>query len=148
MQLDAIQDEVFGKLAYDPPLTEWYASVALGTDRTIDVTICWEERQDGPFTPVLERARKTFLLFRQQEPEHRNALAKAMLKRYRDSARVELDLPHADELARELIATQVSIAADGTAIIHYDDNAELFGDHSIMADLDRDGSFLGFTLHG
>jgi hypothetical protein len=147
MELDPIQDDLFGELNYDPPMQEWYADIELTPDCSIDVTISWDA-EDGPFAPVLARARAAYLHFRQREPEHRKALAKAMLERYRNSGRIQEDMPDADELADELIAEQLSIATDGSAIVHYDDPTDLFGDHCIMADFDVDGSFIGFTLQG
>jgi hypothetical protein len=148
MELETIDDAVFGELGYDQPMEEWYAVVALTPSRRIEVTIWWVEADDGPFPPVLACARQAYLLFREREPEHRQALAVAMLKRYRRSARLQGALPEAKALARKLTAEQLSIAADGSATAHYDDATELFADHSIMAEFDPDGSFLGFTLQG
>ena len=147
MEQDAIQDEVFGELNYDPPMQQWFADVELTPDCRIDVTIWWNE-EDGPFAPILARARETFLRFREREPEHREALALAMLERYRSSKRSQEDIPDADELVEELIPEQLSIITDGSADVLYDDASDLFGDHCIMAELDLDGSFIGFSLQG
>lgn len=147
MEQDPIQDDVLGELSYDPPMQQWYADVDLTPDSRIDVTIWWEA-EDGPFAPILARAREAFLQFREREPKHREALALAMLERYRRSRRSQEDIPNADELVEELIPEQLSIATDGSAVVHYDDASDLFGDHCIMAELDLDGSFIGFSLQG
>lgn len=147
MEQDPIQDKVLGELNYDPPMQQWYADADLTPDFRIDVTIWWEP-SDGPFPPVLARAREVFLRFRELEPQHREALAAAMLERYRNSGSVLEDMPDADELAEELSPEQLSIAADGSAIVLYDDPTDLFADHAVVAELDLDGSFAGFTLQG
>jgi hypothetical protein len=148
MRPHALHDEVFGELSYDPPLEEWYTAVEPTPGRPIDVTIWWRDGADGPFAPVLARAREAFARFCEREPLHRQALADAMLERYRRSARPREKLPTSRTLARALVATQLSIATDGSATVHYDDNTELFADHSIVVDLNADGSFRGFTLQG
>jgi hypothetical protein len=148
MQPHALHDDVFGELSYDPPMEEWCTSVELTSGHSIDVALWWRESEDGPFAPVLARAREAFSQFCEHEPLHRLALATAMLERYRRSARPCDKLPAPQVLARALIATQLSIATDGSAIAHYDDNTELFADHAIMVDLTADGSFRGFTLQG
>jgi hypothetical protein len=148
MQPHALNDDVFGELSYDPPLEEWYTSVEPTPGHPIDVTIGWREHEDGPVAPVLARARESFSRFCECEPLHRQALAVAMLERYRRSARPCEKLPAPSALAQALVAKQLSIAADGSAIVHYDDNTELFADHVIMVDLNAEGSFSGFTLQG
>lgn len=143
-----LHDDVFGELGYDPSLGEWYAEVALTPNHRIEVAIGWTEEDNGPFPPVLRRARATFAKFREKEPEHRSALAVAMLQRYRNSARPLDRVPKVEIFARGLIAERIAIAADGSATVHYEDDAELFGDHCVMADLDTYGSFDGFSLQG
>jgi hypothetical protein len=148
MEPDTINDEVFGALGYDPPLEEWYARVVLHPEREIDVTIWWTETKDGTFRPILERTREAFLRFQRHETEHRLALATDMLRRYRDSARIDMELPEADEFVKSLAVTKMAFASDGSATVDYDDLTELFGDHSIVADIRADGVFDGFSLHG
>jgi hypothetical protein len=147
MQPETLHDEVFGELTYDSPMEEWHAEVALSPDHVIDVSIWWDET-DGPFPPVLGRARDALERFRQREPDHREALAAAMVERHRRSARPQEELPESNALARGLTAEQLSIAGDGSATVRYDDETELFGDHCIMVNLAADGSFIGFTLLG
>jgi hypothetical protein len=147
MEPVTLHDEVFGELGYDPPLEEWYARAALTPNRMIEVRIWWAE-EDGPFAPVLERARTAYQRFVQRESAHRIALATAMLERLCRREPPDEELPGCDEVAPGLTATQISIAADGSATVHYDDIAELFGDHCIFADLAADGLFTGFSIHG
>jgi hypothetical protein len=148
MPPDILHDDVFGELFYDVPMDEWCAEVALTPNHKIEIAIWWEEEKDGPFAPVLERARAAFQDFLQREGEHRQALAAALVQRYRGCTQEDEELPAPEEIARGLSASRIAIAADGSATVHYDDAAELFGDHCIFADLDADGRFLGFTLHG
>jgi hypothetical protein len=149
MPPDTIHDDVFGELAYDPPMSEWYAEVEWAPKHPVEVTIWWDEAKDGPFAPVLERARTAYRRFVEREEAHRQALATAMLERYKRSQRPGGGaLPGPTALARGLTLSSIAIDADGSATLHYDDAADLFGDHCILADLDAEGAFAGFTLQG
>lgn len=144
---DPLHDEVFGELGYDPPMEEWYANVPLSPEQIVEVAIYWDEETDGPFEPILDLARTAFRRLLQREPEHRRDLAVAMLKRY-ERCEPDEELPTAEEVARGLAASRVSIRPDGSVLVIYDDPAELFGDHSIFAEVGIDGTFRGFTLQG
>jgi hypothetical protein len=149
MPHDTIDDEVFGELAYDPPMSEWYAEVEWAPKRPLEVTIWWDEAKDGPFAPVLERARTTYRRFVEREGAHRQALATALVERYKRSQRPGgRVLPEPTAIARGLTLLRMAIDTDGSATLYYDDAADLFGDHCIYADLDAEGAFVGFTLQG
>jgi hypothetical protein len=148
MMADTLHDDVFGQLCYDAPMSEWYTEVSVTPELRSELAIWWDETRDGPFSPVLERARTCFLTFIEREPKHRQALAAALIHRYQGWKPKGEELPDPDEIARGLTVRRIAIAADGSALVHYDDAAELFGDHTIFADLDSSGVFVGFSLQG
>lgn len=148
MAPSTLQDDVFGELFYDAPMAEWRADVMLPRNGPVEIAIWWDEASDGPFAPVLERARLAYNNFCRREREHRQALAAALVARYRGWKPEGEALPDPRKIARGLTVSQIAIAADGSATAQYDDAAELFGDHCILADLDTDGVFSGFTLQG
>jgi hypothetical protein len=145
---DTLHDDVFGELYYDWPMKEWYAEVALAPKHQIEVAISWDEATDGPFAPILERARWTYTCFQHHEPKHRQALAASLVRRYWGWKRDDEEAPDAKEITEGLSVLEISIAADGSAIVRYEDAADLFGDHCIFAELSEYGHFLGFTLQG
>jgi hypothetical protein len=144
---DTIQDDLFGELCYDEPMQEWYGQVALTPKHQVEVAI-WYDEDDGPFAPVLERARSAYQRLREREWEHRQALAVALVKRYGAGTPKTKPLPGVEKVARGLSLSQITFDADGSAMLYYDDAAKLFPDHAIFADLDAGGAFLGFTLQG
>jgi hypothetical protein len=146
MEQEPLYDGLFGELNYDPPMEEWYAEVVFSPGHEVDIAIWWSESENGPFPPVLQRAREAYQRFSQHESNHRERLAAAMIERYREFATEEL--PTTAEVARGLRVERLAIAPDGSATAHYDDAAELFGDHCIWADLDTNGSFIGFSIQG
>lgn len=141
-------DDVFGELIHDPPMEGWHASVELSVSERVEVAIWWSEQRDGPFTPVLQRARTAFQRFLRQEGSHKTLLAAAMLERYQDRGGMNQSLPALAEIIQNLTARQVWIASDGSLSVHYRDFSDLFGAHSITADIATDGSFAGFSLQG
>jgi hypothetical protein len=146
--LDTIHDEVFGELLYDPPMQQWCAEVALTPKHRIEVAIWWDEDADEPFPPVLERARAAYRRFQWLEREHREALAAALIERYRRWQPQGEEPPTVADIARGLTLKTLDFAGDGSATLYYEDAADLFGDHCILAELDRAGGFAGFTLQG
>jgi hypothetical protein len=148
MPPDVIMDDLFGALFYDPPMGEWRADVVLNETNQIEVTIWWDESTDGPFDPVLERARLAYSTFIYKEESHRQSLAAAMLKRYQRCKPDDEPLPERDLIASGLRARGITFSPNGSATVYYRDDAELFGDHCIFADLDSAGHFIGFTLQG
>jgi hypothetical protein len=148
MTPETMHDAVFGELFYDPPLEQWWADVALTPEHRIEITIWWDEATDGPFAPVLDRARAAYLRFQLREPELRHALAIALMECHAGWAPPDGEAYHPDAVARGLTASEMSIRTDGSARVIYDDAAELFGDHYIVARIGRDGDFVGSELHG
>src|SRR5262245_21250074 len=146
MEQESLYDGLFGELNSDHPMEEWYAEVVFSPGHKVDVTIWWSESENGPFPPVLQRAREAYRQFSQREDSHREQLAVAMIERHRTFATEEP--PPAAEIARGLRVERLAIAPDGSATAHYDDAAELFGDHCIWAELDTNGSFIGFSIQG
>ncbi len=144
---DTIEDEVFGELTHDPPMQQWCGEVELTPKHRIEVAIWWDEDADGPLAPVLERARLAYRRFLQRQREHREALAAALLERYR-RRQPEDETAVVGEVARGLTLLALGIAPDGSATLQYEDAADLFGDHCILAELDWKGDFAGFTLQG
>lgn len=140
-------DPVFGELGYDPPMEQWYAKVALTPGHEVEVAIWWDETE-GPFDPVLKRARAAFQRFLRSEHRHKESLAAAMLERYRTQAAADQILPATAEIARGLCASHISIAHDGSMSVYYRGGEDMFGDHSILADFAADGTFDGFSLQG
>ena len=141
-------DGVFGELVYDPDLGEWRAEIPLTSWEKLDVTIQWEEERDGPLAAVLQRVREAYLRFLQREPQHLRALATAMIERFRRDVGMSEPQPTAEEIVRNLGMLRIAISSDGSLRAHYRHGVASFGDHWIVADINADGSFAGFSLQG
>jgi hypothetical protein len=141
-------DPLFGELRYDPSLERWYGDLVLSPFHQGEIAICWNEAENGPLAPVLQNARQAFKRFLNAERQHRERLATAMLERYRRSESSEDEMPTEAALAQRLTYARIVIATDGSMIVAYDGGEDLFGHHCIVADINADGSFAGFSLQG
>jgi len=146
-----ITDPELGTLAWDDELAYWrHEDYPLSDRGTIRLSLT--PKDDDSISPnliaeMVERARTSLHWVRRHEPDLRLAIALRMLALYNESWR-EDDLDeqpiNANEFAERIHLTSIDVQADGELGLYFDDgDIEMFGGHSIVAQLGTDHKLRG-----
>jgi hypothetical protein len=134
---EAIHDEAFGRLTWDPRRGCWVGEVDLSPMTHIEVAI-WHPGTD--VAAGLRTARDGLTWLQEHEDHARLRVAGALIDEYNEDWSDAYEPMEEGDFARRIELVRAEFGDDGTLVLTYDDRG-LFEGHPIEAEFAPDWSF-------
>lgn len=140
-----LEDDVLGPLTWNEQLDWWEGQVELSPGHLIGLSVSVEE-ETAPPTVEMEQARRVLLRLREHEPEARLVAAEELLPIFNDEWNDDEPMTE-EEFTARLTLEDLSVAADGSAELFYNDD-NLFAGHTVLVTVGSDGNFEDADIAG